>query len=450
MGAPPEYRMKETLSFDILNLPKTIKRHREYLSRKPNDQIAHANLVMALDLAANVPVEKAQAERRRWYETHVLKFARGDSPHANIKDPERIIRIAYLSGDFKQHSAMYAVAPIIGHHDRTKFHVSAYSTTRPIDHYTQAIRGSVERFCDVLGWTDAQVAYMIEADRIDILVDCSGHTAGFRLGALSRKPAPIQISAFGYPLGTGLPQVDYLVSDPIFIPEAERGLYVEDVIQMPCFIDYQVPPYCPEVTPLPSLREGAPITFGMINRCEKLTDETILVWAEILRRTGGRMLVKDRHISERKFRRVLIDRFRRCGIPEEKLITHGQTHHLDQLRMFSEVDIQLDTWPQTGGISTAEALWMGVPVVTMMAPMPAGRSSASILSCIGHPEWVCTTPGEYIEKAVALAADRQALAALRAKLRGEVGASAFGNPEKYTRIFEEKLRAIWRAWCKKR
>jgi predicted O-linked N-acetylglucosamine transferase (SPINDLY family) len=438
---------KDVLVFDILNLPKTISRYRAHLQKKPQDAVTHANLVMALDLADEVPTEKAQAERRRWYEAHVAKFARGDSPHAVTLDPERQLKIGYMSADVRQHSAMYAIAPIIGYHDRTKFHVSVYSSTVLQDHYTGAIKGSADRFYDLSrGWNDAQVAYLIEADRIDILIDCSGHSAGFRLATLAHKPAPVQISAFGYNLGTGLPQVDYLVSDPVHIVTRERSLYSERILDMPCMMTYQAPPYAPPVAPLPC-REGGLLAFGVLNRLEKISDSCLRSWSSVMKAIDSKIIVKDRHLSDRNTRRTLIRRMVAAGIREERIDLRGVSSHIGQLETFNQIDIQLDTYPQGGGISTAEALYMGAPVLTLRGRVPASRTSATILSCIGHPEWIAETESQYVQKAIELASNRERLAEIRANLRAEVSASEFGNPQRYTRIFEGKLRDAWRAYC---
>ena len=441
--------LKYALPFDILDLPRTIAAHRAFIAKRP-DTKAHANLVMALDLADDIPIAKAQAERRRCYEVHYAKHARRiDQTHANTLDPDRQLRIAYLSADFKQHSAMYAIAPIIGYHDREKFFVAAYSSTPQQDHYTAAVRGSVNRFCDVTLWSDAQLAYLIEGDRIDIVIDCSGHSAGFRLETLSRKPAPVQISAFGYNLGTGLPQVDYLVSDAVHIREEERGLYTEEILEMPCMMTYQAPPYTPAPEALPCAA-GGPVTFGVLNRLEKISDSCLRSWSAVMHAVDSKILIKDRHLSDRNTRRMLLRRMTGAGIREDRIDLRGVTSHLGHMQTFNEVDIQLDTYPQGGGISTAEALYMGCPVLTLRGHVPASRTSATILTSIGHPEWIAESEAEYVAKAIELARDREQLAAIRARLRPDMTASPFGNPQAYTRIFEEKLRDIWRLHCLRR
>lgn len=440
---------KSVLEFDILNLPRTIQRYRDHLQKKPGDAITHANLIMALDLSDNVPTAKAQAERTRWYAQHAQKFARDERvPHINDLNPDRQLRIGYVSADCRQHSAMYAIAPIIGYHNRDQFHVTVYSSTTTQDHYTQAIAGSANRFHDVhRGWNDANLAYLIEQERMDILVDCSGHSSGFRLETLARKPAPIQISAFGYNLGTGLPQVDWLVSDPVHITKAERDLYPERILDMPCMMTYQAPPYSPEVGPLPS--QGSPmITFGVLNRVEKISASCLRSWAAVMNAVDSKIIVKDRHLSDRDTRRTLIRRMVKAGIRESRIDLRGVSHHLGHMLTFNECDIQLDTFPQGGGISTAEALYMGCPVLTIRGHVPASRTSATILTSIGHPEWICENETEYVEKAIALASDRENLAAIRSHLRQDMIASPFGNPAEYTRIFEEKLREIWRKHCR--
>lgn len=441
----PQLVMRYTVPFDLLNLPKTIAAHRSHLAKRPNDIVTHANLVIALDLSDEVPTEKAQAERRRLYEQHVQRFAR-TAPHHVKKDPERPLRIGYMSADCRQHSAMYAIAPVIGYHDRSRYHVFVYSSTRPQDHYTQAIRGSANKFYDCHGWSDEQVAAVIENDQIDILIDCSGHTAGFRLETLARKPAPIQLSAFGYNIGTGLPQVDFLVSDPVHIVEADREFFAEKILDMPCMMTYQAPPYTPAVEASPAA-SGAPITFGVLNRLEKISDSCLRAWSRVMRAVDSRILIKDRHLSDRDTRRALLRRLAAAGIRKDRVELRGVTSHMGQMQTFHEIDIQLDTYPQGGGISSAEALYMGVPVLTIRGHVPASRTSATILTSIGHPEWICESEEEYEAKAIALAGDRVRLAEIRSKLREEFTSSYFGNPQKYTATFEENLRGIWRDYC---
>jgi predicted O-linked N-acetylglucosamine transferase (SPINDLY family) len=300
--------------------------------------------------------------------------------------------------------------------------------------------------------SDDAVARQIRADGIDILIDLSGHSAGNRLLVFARKPAPVQITAWGHATGTGMKTMDYFFTDAWGVRVEERGFFAEEVIDLPCAICYEPPDYLPELGPLPALN-GGPVTYGCVNRLEKITQQTIALWGKILEEAPqAQLLIKDyKAMGDPHMRPIFLERLRvTAGIEADRVILAGPTAHAEHLKIFHQIDVGLDPFPQGGGISTAEALWMGVPIVTRLGKTPPSRLTPSILSQLGMAEWVASTDDQYVHIALEAGRDLPRLAALRASLRERLRRSAFGDPESYTRAVERSYRQLWQRWCAKR
>ena len=255
--------------------------YRRALELKRDFHMAHNNLIFTLDLLEGCTVREQQEERRRWYEQHGRKHAASIRPHNNQPDPERCLRIGFVSADFRRHSAYYAFSPIILRHERNAFEVVCYSGVKLEDDATARLRQAAHQWRSTLGVSDEALAEQIRRDRIDILVDLSGHSAGNRLPVFARKPAPVQVTGWGFAGGTGLATMDYYASDAVVVPPQERGLYAEEVIYLPCGACYEAPEYAPAVSALPALEDQA-FTFGCINRIEKISDRVMALWGRIL------------------------------------------------------------------------------------------------------------------------------------------------------------------------
>ena len=433
---------------DLGRLEEAERSYRQSLALKPDFAAAHSNLIFTLDLLEHTDLRQQQEERRRWYSQHGQKHAATIAPHENTPDPERRLRIGYVSADFRRHSAYYAFAPILLRHDRTAFDVVCYSGVKREDDATDRLRATVSGWQRIAGISDEAVAQQIRRDRVDILVDLSGHSAGNRLLVFARKPAPVQVTAWGHATGTGLATMDHLFADPVVVTQQERRFFAEEVVDLPCLLCYEPPEYLPAVAPLPAAH-GNPLTYGCVNRLEKVTDGVIALWGRILQRApGARLLIKDKGLNDAQLREQLLRRLEKAGgIGADRVLLHGASAHAEHLRIFGQVDIGLDPFPQSGGISTAEALCMGVPVVTLCGKTFPSRITASTLTVLDMEEWIAGDPDEYVSIALQAGSDLARLATLRSELRQRVMRSPFGDAERYTRAVEQIYRSAWRRWC---
>lgn len=426
---------------------EAIQMLRHALELRPDYADAHTSLIFTLDFLPSAGFVEHQAERRRWYELHGKRFANAARPHGNDRNPDRKLRVGYVSADFRQHSAVYCFGPILRNHDHSAVHVTCYSGVTREDSTTAELRRVADRWRSTVGVPDDDVAQMIREDEIDILVDLSGHSQGNRLLVFARKPAPIQVTAWGHSTGTGLATIDYLFADPIAAPPEIRHLFAEAIYDLPCILAYEAPNYAPDVTPLPAL-SGAPLTFGSLNRLSKVPDSVLAVWARILAAIpGSRLLVKDRQLSMQAERERIVGVFERHGIPGSRLMFEGGTVHAAHLAAYGQVDIALDPFPQCGGMTTMEALWMGVPLISLLGNSIPSRAGATMLSASGLGDWYARSEEEYVEIAVRKSADLDALAELRREMRARISRTPVANPKLYTQAVEAAYRDMWRRWC---
>ncbi|MFB6464295.1 tetratricopeptide repeat protein [Bradyrhizobium tunisiense] len=418
------------------------------LDIQPDLQSAISNKIFTLDFVGDATVERHQQARQVWWERVGAKIAaEASEPHDNSRDPDRRLVLGYVSSDFNAHSAAFIFKPVLQHHDRAQFEIVCYSCSSKLDTTTREFQGIADRWRDASQWTDERLAAEIRADGVDILIDLSGHTRGNRLGVFARKPAPIQAHGWGHGTGTGLPTIDYLFSDPVAIPLSVRHLFAETVVDLPCFVTLTPLPAGIERAPAPAIANGF-VTFGVFNRISKISDEAAKVWSRILERVpGSRLLIKDVALDDQLVRDNLLARFAACGVPAERIDLLGATLRGEHLASFNRVDIALDPFPQNGGVSTWEALQMGVPLVAKLGNSLPSRAAGSILTALGLPDWVTDSDEGYIDIAVGHAADIGELDRLRRDLHGQIAAAAAGNPVSYARAVDGAYRAMWKRYC---
>jgi predicted O-linked N-acetylglucosamine transferase (SPINDLY family) len=415
------------------------------LEIQPDYEDAIIKKIFALDFAPDAGFALHQATRREWWERIGTRIRRRELQPRD-RDPDRCITVGYVSSDFRVHSAAFTFMPVLRHHNKTAFKVVCYSCSPQQDVVTEQCRSYADEWVDAWQMSDDELADRIEADRVDILVDLSGHSGGNRLTVFARKPAPIQVTAWGSGTGTGLPTIDYFFADPVTVPEADRQLFAEEVYNLPAVITIDPLPHA-QTSPLPMLRNGYP-TFGVFNRIDKISDQALVTWSKLFcQLPDARLVVKHSALSDDFLRDGLIARFVDHGIAEHRLTCLGFSTRPEHLAAFAMIDISLDPFPQNGGVSTWESLQAGVPVVAKLGRSSSSRAGGAIVTAVGLGDWVAEDDDGYIAIALKRASQPSELAKLRAELPAKLATSSAGNVEFYTRKVEEGYRTFWRRYC---
>jgi FkbM family methyltransferase len=430
---------------------------RRAVALQPAFQLAHSNLLFCLNYADDLGAEEIAAQHRAFGRKHpppdelAPGFELGDG-----EDPDRRLRVGLVSPDFKQHSVAYFIEPLLEGCDRERdaLELTGYSDAPCPDAITQRLRAAADRWRPIQGFDDAAVAQRVRADRIDILIDLAGHTAGNRMSLFAARVAPVQMTYLGYPNTTGLDSVDWRITDAWADPPGTtEALHSEELLRITGgFLCFRPRPDSPEPAPLPlSTSAGGRVTFGSFNLPAKISPATMRMWAEILRRTPrARLLLKGASFGDPATRAAYQRRLAQsplagldvelCGpLPDER----------GHLAAYGRVDIALDTFPYGGTTTTCEALWMGVPVVTLAGRAHASRVGASLLARLGEPSLIADSPAAYVDAAVTLAAAPERLQALRATLRERMRRSGITDGAEFARHFAQALRRAWRIHCER-
>ena len=433
-------------------LDEAIAVFRKALALGPDLSGAHSNLLFTLNYLPDCSQEEIYKESRRWNDMHAAPLQQNYPEYENSRDPGRRLRIGYVSPDFRTHSVAYFIEPVIKAHDRGNLEIFCYANVIRVDEVTERIRGAADHWFSIAGRSDAEVADRIRQDRIDILVDLTGHTGGNRLLVFALRPAPVQVSWLGYPNTTGLSAIDYRLTDAIADPVGEAdGLHSEELVRLEHgFLCFQADESAPDVTEPPCLDKGY-VTFGNFNDLAKTTSEVVQLWAKILAAVpGSRLLMKAKQLVDAETRERYRAMFIAEGVAGERIELHGRLpKKKDHLAFYSRIDIGLDPFPYNGTTTTCEALWMGVPVVTWRGDRHAERVGASILHRVGLPELIAHLGEEYIKTAAGLALDRERLQELRSGLRDRMRKSKLMDMDLFTASLEDAYRNMWYAWCKK-
>ncbi len=444
-GLAPAYNNLGLGLMHLGRLAEAQDQFRRALDLAPDYAVAHSNLLLSLNYDPAADPAAVRAEHQRW----ALAHARGPvlPAPANERNPERCLRVGYVSPDLCQHVVARFVAPILANHDRARFEAYCYAEVRAPDAMTARLRDLAPGWRSTCGLSDAQVAAQVRADQIDLLVDLAGHTDNHRLGVFSYRPAPVQITYLGYCNTTGVPALDYLLTDAVADPPGAPAYCTEELVRLPgCFCCW-LPPEAPAVAPLPAALAGH-ITFGSFHGLAKLNDHVLDLWSAVLRALPSARLLLFRHTLRGTVVDELRQRFAQRGIAAGRLeLRHAAADGASYLDVYGEVDVQLDTLPWTGHVTTCESLWMGVPVLTLAGARHAGRLSATLLTALGLTDWIAATPEQYVDLAVRQTADLDRLAALRAGLRERMRTSPLCDGASFTRGLEDVYRALWRRWC---
>jgi predicted O-linked N-acetylglucosamine transferase (SPINDLY family) len=454
-GNPEAHNNLGVLQRDVGDAAAAVAAYEACLALDPDSRNAGQNRLLALNYVT--PGEGAAccaahaAWGRRFQELHPrlppLALADVDP------DPARPLVVGYLSPDLCTHSVSYFAEAPLTWHDPARVRQVVYSVCAHPDARTAALRRAVAAaggaWREAARLTEGELAAAVRADRVDILVELTGHTANNRLGAVARAPAPVQATWIGYPNSTGLEAVQYRLTDGVCDPQGTAQTFAEELVRLPgCFLCYTPPADAPPVAPPPAARNGF-LTFGSFNALAKHTPEVLRAWARILRALpSARLVLKNKPFACAALRRQAWRVFEGHGVARERVdlfpLAPATRDHLAQ---YALVDVALDPWPYAGTTTTAEALYMGVPCLTLAGACHAHNVGASLVGAVGLGEaWVARDVGAYVAAAVALGGDLAALGALRAGLRARMEASPLCDAPRFVRGLEDTYRELWRRW----
>lgn len=430
---------------------EAINCYRRSLEIDPTNTTTWPNLLFALDLHPTATPALRLAERRRFNELHCRALTEAAPPHTNDPDPDRIILVGYVSADYKQHSALHGFLPVVKGHHRDRFEVHLYDVDQappnPDDKVSEFVQTLPDTtWHDVRGYDDATLAATIRADKIDILIDLSGYSGGGRPLMFARKPAPIQISGFGYATGLGNDAMDYMIADDVIVPEAHDGRYHERAMRLPSFMGYEPAPPWPEPAPPPKGSLGY-TTYGYLGRVVKISPQTLAVWAEILMRDpASKMILKGGEYKDPSMVEQIAGALGALGVDRGRLDFRLGSSRPDHLAAYNDVDVMLDTFPHGAGVTLVESVLMGVPPITLLGDYVCGRVGASIMTTLGWDSAVARTPFQYVNHALDTAQVTWTLQD-RQMLRRRVQRSILMDADRYASAVEDAYRDAWGEWC---
>jgi protein O-GlcNAc transferase len=423
--------------------------YRRAIGIKPDLTAAHSNLLTSLNYDDKSTGNHLFAAHREWGKRYCQQISR-PTAYANDREAGRRLKVGYVSPDFRRHSVASFVEPLLKEHDRQAMEVFCYAEVKRPDTVTGDLQRLADHWLVTVGRSDNELAERIRADRIDILVDLAGQTANNRLRVFARKPAPVQVTWLGYPNTTGLAAIDYRLVDAVTDPIGEADAWAsETLVRLEGgFLCYGAPKDAPEPT-VPSCLKTGTVTFGSFNNPAKLSAATLDAWATLLSRLPpARLLLKGKPLADADTRALFLARLGERGVAAERVELvpwlRGAAAHL---ALYHRVDIALDPFPYNGTTTICEALWMGVPVVTLRGDRHAGRVGASLLTQIGLRDFIANSVEEYVEIALALACNPRRLEELRRALRPRMAASLLCDGRAFARKIEGAFRTMWQHWC---
>jgi predicted O-linked N-acetylglucosamine transferase (SPINDLY family) len=420
------------------------------LEIKPDLADARSNLLFVHNYRADRDPEELLAEARNFGDVVAASAMRFRSWN-NVPVPEKVLRIGIVSGDFREHPVSYflhSILEVLKNEYSHKVEIYAYSNRVARDAMTDRIQALCRGWCVVATMSDEDLARQIHEERIDILVDLSGHSGNNRLPMFAWKPAPLQVAWLGYFATTGVEAIDYLIADEWTLPPSEEVHFTERIWRLPeTRLCYSPPGPALPVGLLPALANGY-VTFGSFNNLAKMNDPVVALWSKVLTVVpGSRLMLKSISLHEPSVRERTIARFGAHGIGKDRLMLEGASPRNDYLAGYRRLDIALDSFPYTGGATTADGLWMGVPALTIAGKSFLARQGVGLLMNAGLSDWIAGDADEYVALAAKHAADLLRLAALRQKLRQQVQESPVFDARRFAVNFESALRGMWTQWC---
>ncbi len=426
--------------------------YRRAMEVAPNQPTFAGNFLFTLNAVDDVEAKLVAREHRNWGERFADHMAPAGRPDDADFEPDRVLRVGYVSADFRRHSVACFAEPLLRHHHRNMVHVTCYFSGNRPDAVTERLKGMADAWRDIGGMADEAAAAMIGEDKIDILVDLAGHTDGNRLLLFALKPAPVLATWLGYPNTTGLRAMDYRITDGWADPPGKGDdLYSEKLVRLEGgFLCYAPPGDAPDpawTPPVEAGKNGRPFTFGSCNNLAKVTPRVIETWAEILRaRPDARFLLKAKALGDEGTAKRIAGMFERHGIDGRRIGTRGWITDESHLAVYDLIDVALDTFPYNGATTTCEALWMGAPVITLAGDRHAGRVGVSIINqaglCGPAAGLIAESRPGYVARALALAGDPERLAAMRREIRAKMAASLLMDGPAFSRRLEAAYRRM--------
>ncbi len=426
---------------------------RTALELEPGYSRVHSNILLTMNYLSGCTPEQIYAEALRYDAQHARDLLNRQEPFRNARDPSKVLRVGYLSPDFREHSVAHFTRQLMGRHNREAVEVYCYSDVETPDDVTGQFQAQADHWLSIVDAPDEAIAARIRQDGIDILVDLAGHTSNNRLPVFARKPAPVQVNWLGYPNTTGMRAMDYRLTDAIADPpgEADR-LHTEKLIRLEHgFLCYQTEEPVPAGPAPPCVQHGQ-VTFGSFNMIKKMAPEVIRVWSQILQGgPGSRLILKSNALEDEGTRAGLLQAFAAQGIATDRIeLINAVPSKKDHLALYAKIDIALDPFPYNGTTTTFEALWMGVPVICLRGDRHAGRVGASIMQHIGLPGLIADNEDEYVALAHELAGETRRLVTLHKTLRAKLRESVLMDVPLFTAALEHAYREMWKTWCNRR
>lgn len=418
--------------------------YRRGVALRPDHAALHSNLLMVAQFDPAATVESLRAEHAAWVARHAAPLARTLLPHANDRTPGRRVRVGYVSPDLRGHVVGWSIEPVLARHDPARFEVYCYSDGAVADDVTRRLRGHAAAWRESGRLDPGQLAEQIRYDRIDVLVDLTLHMGHNRMPTFARKPAPVQVTYLGYAASTGLPTMDYRITDPHLDPPGTPPDGPEELLRLPrCYWAYRPAADAPAVGLPPAARNGF-VTFGSFNNFRKVNPGVVAAWADILWAVpDSRLLIVLRGGADNAH---VLAWFERQGVAAGRVRLLPRQSVAGYFRLHGEIDVHLDPFPYNGGITNLNALWMGVPFVALAGDRPVARAGVSLLNNVGLPDLIAADVGEYVRKVVGLAQDPARLADLRGSLRDRLRASPLMDEEQFTRDLEALYLRAWERW----
>jgi len=427
-------------------LDDALAAYRAALRVKPEAAHIHSNLILILNYHPRYDARAIQEECARWNQRHAEPVKEFIRPPANRPDPERRLRIGYVSPDFRENVDSFFTIPLLANHDHQQCEIFCYANVARPDAYTERLRGYADVWRSTVGLTDQELADLVRNDQIDILVDLKVHTAHNRLLMFARKPAAVQVTWLAYPGTTGLFAMDYRLTDPHLDPPGLfDAFYSEESLRLPeTFWCYDPLSDQPPVNALPARASGV-ITFSCLNNFCKVNDDCLTLWARVLQAVPQSRLLL--HAPRDPARERLLAKLQEEGIAASRVEFAEKLPRLEYLQLYHRIDMALDPLPCNGGATTLDAFWMGVPTLTLLGKTVVGRAGWSQLSNLGLQELAAETPEQYVALAAGLAGDLTRLEELRGTLRQRMLRSPLMDGKRFARHVEQLYRQMWRRWC---